>query len=80
MNKRRLARELSIHLLFGDWEYVHLIGHVCTQYAKRLARPFIFPPFLYLSESEKVSKLHPVFNKSLKTVTITSAEASTAHQ
>jgi hypothetical protein len=42
--------------------------------------PFIFPPFHYLSESQKFSKLHPIFSKSLETVTIISAEVSIACQ
>jgi hypothetical protein len=51
---------------------------------KKLARPFIIyistlPPFHSLSESQKVSKLHPIFRKSLRTVTIISAEAPPAH-
>jgi hypothetical protein len=47
--------------------------------SKKLARTFICPPFHYLSEIQKVSKLHPIFSKSLKIVTMISAEASIAH-
>jgi hypothetical protein len=75
--KRGLARDLFRYLLFINWEYVHLIVYVCIQSPKKLARPFIFTHSILC---QKVSKLHPIFRKSLKTVTMISAEASTAHQ
>jgi hypothetical protein len=66
--------------LFRKWECVHLIVHVCIRSTKKLARPFIFPHFHSLSESQKVSKLHPIFSESFDTVTVILAEASAAHQ
>jgi hypothetical protein len=55
----------------------HLIVHVCIQSAKKLAKhSFLHPSIL----CQKVSKPHPIFSKSLKTVTMILAEASTAHQ
>jgi hypothetical protein len=77
MNKRRLAGDLLRHLLFRNWEYVHLSVHVCIQTAKILAKHSYLHPSIIC---HKVSKLHPIFSKSLKTIAIISAKASTAHQ
>jgi hypothetical protein len=47
---------------------------------KKSCKIFVSPPLHSLSESQKVSKIHPIFSKSLKTVTTISAEAKTPHQ
>jgi hypothetical protein len=54
-----------------------MLVHVCIRSAKKLAKHLYLHPSILC---QKVSKQNPIFSKSLKTVTMISAEASTVER